>query len=116
LARILELNRPHAIAAQLPVTEQHRHRAPCVHAVERFAVADELRAAGIGEHRCVRLEMPLAERGQAQAIRLDDRNVDHESFQAMSPASARVDAPRLSSQLKPTMRSPLAESRNSSSC
>jgi hypothetical protein len=116
LATVLQFHCPHAVTAQGPMTDQHGHRAPCVHAVQRLAVADEARTGGIGKHGRILLEMTLRERGEAQSFGFDHGNVKHGGIQARSSSNACEDILRLSFQLYPTMRLPLCASWKSSSC
>ena len=90
-AAVLQFQRPHAVAAQLPMAEQHRQRTPGMAAVQRLAVADPARAGGVGEHRGVVVEMAGGEGGQAQARGFDGGYVEHRDirWQACRPAGWR---------------------------
>jgi hypothetical protein len=59
------LDCPHAVATKLPVAREHRHLTPSVPSRECFSVRTNVtHDAGIGAHRCIRLEVCQTEMPQ----------------------------------------------------
>src|SRR5215510_7785121 len=92
------LDRPHTVAAQLPVTEEHRHLPPRFPAGERLAGGAEVaHDLGIGGHRRVRVQIGLAKHPQAQAFGLERDHGEPNAILAVSPRhGARARRPRRS--------------------
>jgi len=76
LAARARLDRPHAVAAQLPMRTHAGYRAARLAARERLARADEAHDLGIGAHRGVGVDVGGVEGAQQQPRGLEDRGKD----------------------------------------